>query len=203
MTDNAVRIGAVVFALAATLTLAAVQPAAAGGTGSHEHKSTQVSDTNGSHGHHTHSVDWGAPGEPGRVNRSIEVVMGDIFFEPESIEANEGDTVRFVIRNTGKLVHEFNIGTHHMHQEHREEMARMMALGMMTATEINHQKMAHSDMQHDDANSVLLEPGQEAELIWHFAKAKQLQFACNVPGHYQAGMVGAISVEERVSRLTP
>jgi uncharacterized cupredoxin-like copper-binding protein len=49
-------------------------------------------------------------------------------------------------------------------------------------------------MKHDDPNSVLVEPGKTAELTWTFTKASGLEFACNIPGHYQAGMVGKLNV---------
>jgi len=49
-------------------------------------------------------------------------------------------------------------------------------------------------MTHDDPNSALIEPGATEELIWNFTKAMGLEFACNIPGHYQSGMVGKVNV---------
>ena len=72
---------------------------------------------------------------------------------------------------------------------------------MMSATgmgKMDHSAMGHGEMggmKHDDPNSVLVEPGKTAELTWTFSKATGLEFACNIPGHYQAGMVGKINVK--------
>jgi uncharacterized cupredoxin-like copper-binding protein len=181
---------------------ASVAPVAAiaAGSGNHEHTEASEPSGEGSSEHHNHKLDSGEAGKAGEVTRTIEIIMGDIYFKPVFIQANKGDTVRFSIKNEGALVHEFNIGTLHMHQEHQMEMAKMMQMGMMTATTLNHEKMNHGGMKHDDANSVLLEPGKSAELIWKFTQPRKLEFACNVPGHYEAGMVGSISIEEPVSK---
>jgi len=64
---------------------------------------------------------------------------------------------------------------------------------------MDHSAMGHGDMggmKHDDPNSVLVEPGKTAELTWTFSKAGALEFACNIPGHYQAGMVGKLTVSQ-------
>ena len=89
-----------------------------------------------------------------------------------------------------------------MHAKHQEEMAMMMQHGVLTPTGMNHDmsKMDHSkmggmnmeDMKHDDPNSVLVEPGKTGELVWKFTKPTELEFACNIPGHYEAGMAGPI-----------
>ena len=191
------------FTFASVMTVSIPAIVLASGSGTHEHKSVDESNADNGHGHHQHKLEWGEPGEAGEVTRTIEVVMGDIYFDPKSIKSNEGDTIRFIVKNVGNLVHEFNIGTNHMHKEHQQEMVKMLQMGMMTATSLNHEKMEHGDMKHDDANSILLEPGESAELIWRFTQPIQLEFACNVPGHYEAGMVGAISVEKSISGLFP
>ena len=106
--------------------------------------------------------------------------------------------------NKGQLLHEFNLGDAAMHAKHQKEMLKMQASGMLTATgmgKMDHAAMGHGDMgemggmKHDDPNSVLVEPGKTAELTWTFNKATGLEFACNIPGHYQAGMVGKLTVE--------
>lgn len=150
-------------------------------------------------GGHGHSTDVGKPGDAAAASRTVEVTLNDNFYEPESISVKAGETVRFVLKNEGQLLHEFNIGTAHMHEEHQEEMAMMMEHGMLTPTGVNHDmmNMDHGDgkhMKHDDPNSVLLEPGQSGEIVWTFPAEATLEFACNIPGHYQAGMVGEISV---------
>ena len=82
-----------------------------------------------------------------------------------------------------------------MHKAHQKEMIMMMEHGMIEADRINHDRMKMDmggghKMGHDDPNSVLLEPGKSAEVIWKFSKAGELEFACNLPGHYDSGMVG-------------
>ncbi|MCF3997969.1 plastocyanin/azurin family copper-binding protein, partial [Pseudomonas aeruginosa] len=119
------------------------------------------------------------------------------------IEVKAGETVRFVLKNEGKLLHEFNLGDAAMHAEHQKEMLEMQQSGMLTPTgmaSMDHSQMGHGMdhgrmMKHDDPNSVLVEPGKSAELTWTFAKATRLEFACNIPGHYQAGMVGQLTVQ--------
>ena len=143
----------------------------------------------------------GMPGKPWEIDRTITVTLMDNFFEPEEIEVKEGETVRFVIINKGEFLHEFNIGTAEMHAEHQKEMEMMAEHGMITATGVDHSKMKmdHGDgkmmMAHDDPNSVLLEPGKASEVIWRFSKMIALEFACNVPGHYDSGMMGPIHIK--------
>lgn len=149
---------------------------------------------------HTHGASVGQPGEAADATRTVTVAMYDNYYEPETIEVSAGETVRFIVENKGQLVHEFNIGTQAMHEEHQAEMLAMVEHGVLLGARIDHEKMAmdmgdgHS-MKHDDANSVLLEPGQSEEMIWMFSKQGDLEFACNVPGHYQAGMVGKVKFE--------
>jgi len=152
-----------------------------------------------------HGLAFGEPGKASQASRAITVTMRDIAFQPKTIMVRNGETIRFVAKNTGNLLHEFNLGTPEMHAEHRKEMAEMMKAGMITVTGINpammnmdHSKMDHSKMDmkapmlHDDPNSVLLEPGKTAELVWKFKEAATLEFSCNVPGHVEAGMVGQV-----------
>lgn len=148
---------------------------------------------------HGHGAGIGAPGKTAMASRTVEVVMHDNYFEPESITVKEGETVRFVVRNAGDLVHEFNIATAAMHAAHRPEMMMMVEHGVLEADRINHEaaramqaKMGHG--MHDEPNSVLLEPGKTAEMVWTFPRHAELEFACNVPGHYDAGMMGEIKL---------
>lgn len=149
---------------------------------------------------HTHGT--AAIGEPAKATantRTIQVKLIDVAFEPESIKVKAGETVRFVITNAGELLHEFNLGTAAMHAEHQKEMVMMIEHGMITPTGIDQNMMkmdmpgmqGHS-MKHDDPNSVLVAPGEKKELVWKFTKAVDLEFACNIPGHYESGMVGKI-----------
>ena len=141
----------------------------------------------------------GKAGKASNVTRTLKVEMQDNFYDMESLSVKGGETIRFVIKNTGEFVHEFNIGTKSMHSVHNKEMTLMMEHGALEPDRINHDMMKMDmgngrTMQHYDPNSVLLEPGKSAEIIWEFPKnaAAQLEFACNIPGHYEAGMVGKV-----------
>ncbi|TDV43265.1 putative cupredoxin-like copper-binding protein [Pseudomonas graminis] len=155
---------------------------------------------------------FGHPADAAHATRTVEVALGDIYFEPKSLDVKKGETVRFVLVNKGRLLHEFNLGDAAMHAAHQQEMLKMMASGMLTPTEMKHDMagmdhgMAHGGeqaseqgaggMKHDDPNSVLVEPGKTAELTWTFTDATGLEFACNLPGHYQAGMVGKVAISQ-------
>ncbi|KOX98933.1 copper-resistant cuproprotein CopI [Pseudomonas nunensis] len=147
------------------------------------------------------TYDFGQPAPAAKASRSVEVVMGDMSFDPKAIDIKAGETIRFVLVNKGQLLHEFNLGDAAMHAAHQQEMLKMQQSGMLTPTamkEMDHGSMAGMDhgMKHDDPNSVLVPPGKTAELTWTFSKATQLEFACNIPGHYQAGMVGKLTVSQ-------
>ncbi|MCZ4279679.1 cupredoxin domain-containing protein [Kiloniella laminariae] len=143
----------------------------------------------------TSRIAIGEAGVAAEVTTTIEISLQDNYFEPEHIGVKENETVRFVIRNNGEFVHEFNIGTAAMHAAHQSEMEMMVNHGILEADRIN-RDMMHMDMgngqtmEHNDPNSVLLEPGETAEIIWKFSEAAELEFACNVPGHYDSGMMG-------------
>ncbi len=134
----------------------------------------------------------GQPGDAAEAGRIIEVVLDDNFYELESLKVSRGETIRFVIVNQGEFLHEFNIATPQMHLDHQAEMMTMMEHGMLTATDFEPMP-GHS---HDNANSVLVRPGETAEIVWQFTEDAELEFACNVPGHYEAGMVGTIEFIE-------
>jgi uncharacterized cupredoxin-like copper-binding protein len=147
--------------------------------------------------------DFGQPAPAAKASRSIEVVMGDMSFNPKALDIKAGETVRFVLVNKGQLLHEFNLGDAAMHAEHQQEMLKMQQEGMLSPTGMqsgmDHAAMGHGDkggMSHDDPNSVLVQPGKTGELTWTFSKATRLEFACNVPGHYQAGMKGDLTVSQ-------
>ncbi|PWK42409.1 copper-resistant cuproprotein CopI [Pseudomonas sp. OV226] len=151
------------------------------------------------------TYDFGQPAPAAKATRSVEVVMGDMSFSPKAIDIKAGETIRFVLVNKGQLLHEFNLGDAAMHAKHQQEMLQMQQSGMLAPIamkEMDHSAMAEMDhssgqgMKHDDPNSVLVEPGKTAELTWTFTKATNLEFACNIPGHYQAGMVGKLTVSQ-------
>lgn len=151
----------------------------------------------GGHGHGEKSA-IGEPGKPGAATKTITVKMFDNYYEPESIEVKEGQTVRFIVKNVGEFVHEFAIGTKEMHAGHQKEMMMMMEHGALEPDKINHDMMKMDmgngkTMEHGDPNSVLLEPGKSEVIVWKFDKAVKLEFACNVPGHYESGMMGPLN----------
>ena len=146
-----------------------------------------------------HAGAIGSPGNAAKTTRTVTITMHDNYYEPESLSIKEGETVKFVIKNAGSLVHEFSIATGAMHAAHRPEMNMMVEHGVLEPDRINwdaakkmQATMGHG--MHDEPNSKLLEPGKSAEMIWHFPNHANLEFACNVPGHYDAGMVGKIKL---------
>ncbi len=129
------------------------------------------------------------------ADRTVEIDLVDNAYRPATVAVEAGETVRFLVTNKGELVHEFSIGTPAMHQAHRKEMMQMMDDGVLEADRINHAKMKGSHgMSHADPNSVLLEPGRSGEVVWTFPQAGNVEIACNVPGHYEAGMKGVIDI---------
>jgi uncharacterized cupredoxin-like copper-binding protein len=119
---------------------------------------------------------WGVAGDAKSVQRTVAVTMGDnMRFTPERVEVRQGETVKFVIRNSGQAAHEFVLGT----KEELDAHAAMMA--------------ASPNMAHDEA-SASVSPGKSREFIWTFNRAGDFDFGCLIPGHYQAGMVGTVKV---------
>ena len=162
-----------------------------------EHGAADAHD--GGHGD-SHSNAAGEPGKASEASRTINIDMTDNRYSTEQITAQAGETIRFVVLNKGELVHEFNIGTPAMHKGHQKEMMMMVDHGVLEADKINHDKMkmdmgGGKTMEHNDPNSALLEPGKSQEIVWKFSKAGTFEFACNVPGHYDAGMVGEVQVK--------
>lgn len=142
---------------------------------------------------------FGSAGDPAAATRTIEIAMEDNYFEPEAVEVQAGETVRFALTNEGDVLHQFTLGPVEFHLQQQEEMAMMAEHGMLTATGID-PSMAGMDhggmpMTHEGPNTVLLAPGETAELTWRFAEPAELEFACNLPGHYEAGMAGPVLVE--------
>ena len=140
----------------------------------------------------------GEKGKLSEVSRTIEIKMYDNYYEPKEINIKKGETIKFIVHNYGELVHEFNIATKEMHIKHQPEMMKMVENEILFADRIDVKKMKemakkdHS-MGHTHSNSVLLEPNQSAELIWKFSADTNLEAACNVPGHYESGMVANIN----------
>jgi len=135
-------------------------------------------------GHHDHDhgaeAAYGRPGVPAKGGRVIQVTMGEtetgMVFAPSHIEVRQGEQIQFVLRNGGELEHELVIGTVEANREHAEAMA------------------AHPDMAHDDPNAKRLGPKTTGVLRWQFTQAGTFEYACLIPGHREAGMVGTVVV---------
>lgn len=125
-----------------------------------------------------HSSAAGKSGDPAKVNRTIEVIMDDAMrFAPNQISVKAGETIRFFVKNAGKLPHEMVIGTMSELKAHAEMMRKMPG------------------MQHAEPNTINLAAGQRGGIIWQFDKAGIVDFACLIPGHMEAGMMGKVRVE--------
>ncbi len=140
----------------------------------------------------------GEQGKSSEVNRTIEIKMYDNYYEPSEIKIKKGETIKFIVHNYGELVHEFNIATKEMHIKHQPEMMKMVEHEILLPNKIDRKKMkemAKKDhaMGHSHSNSVLLEPNERDELIWKFNTSIDLEAACNVPGHYDSGMIVKIN----------
>ena len=119
----------------------------------------------------------GKPGVAAKVSRTIKVDMTDAMrFSASNIAVKQGETIRFIASNSGKVKHEMVLGTEKELKEHYEVMKK------------------NPEMEHADANMVTVAPGKSGEIIWQFTKAGKVDFACLQPGHYDAGMKGAVTV---------
>ena len=117
------------------------------------------------------------PGVAAKATRTVQVDMADSMrFTPANISVKQGETVRFVIKNSGQVKHELVLGTEKGLKEHYEVMKK------------------NPEMEHDDPNMVTLAPGKSGGVVWQFTKAGKVDFACLQPGHYDAGMKGAVNV---------
>ena len=142
----------------------------------------------------------GSKGKLSDVSRTIKVKMYDNYYEPSTFNIKKGETIKFEVINAGELVHEFNIANAMMHIKHQPEMERMVENEILLGDKIDKdkmQKMAAMDksMGHSHSNSVLLAPKEKGILIWKFENAVNIEVACNVPGHYQAGMIAAVNLD--------
>ena len=141
----------------------------------------------------------GFKGKESDINRVIKVRMYDNYYEPNSFQIKAGETIKFEVENLGELVHEFNIANKMMHIKHQPEMEKMVENEILLADSIDKEKMkkmAKMDkaMAHSHSNSVLLEPKQKGNIIWKFDNAVNIEIACNVPGHYQVGMIAKVDI---------
>ena len=130
-----------------------------------------------------HSSQVGRKGDAAKVAQTIVVMAHDtadfktMSFEPAAITIKRGDTVRFVVRNHGSYEHELVIDTFAGNAKHKIEMQK------------------NPDMEHDDPNAVRVKPGKDGTITWQFTRPGTFEYACLIPGHYEAGMKGRIIVK--------
>jgi uncharacterized cupredoxin-like copper-binding protein len=125
-----------------------------------------------------HGPAVGVPGQSSDVGRTIKIGMTDAMrFNPSSIKVKRGETVRFIVTNSGKLKHEMVLGSISDLKRHAELMRK------------------NPEMEHADENMVSVEPGKSGELTWKFTASGKVDFACLQPGHFEAGMKGKVAVK--------
>ncbi len=128
-------------------------------------------------GHTEHGPSIGEPGLADKVSRTVTIEMQDnMRFVPATVAVQQGETIRFKVRNTGAVVHELVLGHIKDLKAHAKAMQKF------------------PDMEHEEPNMLSLAPGDQSELLWHFTRAMTVDFACLRPGHYEAGMKGKIEV---------
>lgn len=121
----------------------------------------------------------GQPGVSAKATRTVDVTMNDTMrFSPNAIPVKAGDTIRFQVRNAGMIEHEMVIGTTAELKEHAKMMREM------------------AGEKHAAPNKLTLAPGAQGTLVWRFEKPGTVDFACLVPGHFEAGMVGKVVVRK-------
>jgi uncharacterized cupredoxin-like copper-binding protein len=123
---------------------------------------------------------WGIAGDAKRATRSIEVRMSDTMrFMPDRIDVRQGETIRFVHKNDGKVMHEFVLGTKKELDEHAALMRKF------------------PEMEHDEPHMAHVGPGKTGEIVWTFNRPGEFFFGCLIPGHYEAGMIGTVKVARK------
>ncbi len=126
----------------------------------------------------TEEKTFGREGDPGKTTRTINVDMSDkMRFTPANLEIKQGETVKFVVKNSGKIMHEFVLGTMSELKEHSALMQKFPG------------------MEHAEPYMAHVAPGKTETITWQFKKAGNFNFGCLIPGHFEAGMVGNVSVK--------
>ena len=122
--------------------------------------------------------EWGIAGDLKKVKRTVEIRMtDDMRFAPNQIQVKLGETVRLVAVNAGKVLHEIVIGTPQELKAHAAMMKK------------------HPGMEHDEPYMAHVDPGHKGAIVWNFNRAGTFEFACLIPGHFEAGMIGRITVK--------
>lgn len=135
----------------------------------------------GGAGHAHPEFSAGEPGDAKKPARTIQIVMkeadGKMLFIPDRVEVAKGEQVKFVLRNSGDLDHEFVLATPTENLKHAEEMKK------------------NPDMEHDDPNARRVVPKKAGDLVWKFTKTGQFEYGCLIPGHRESGMIGTVIVK--------
>jgi uncharacterized cupredoxin-like copper-binding protein len=135
---------------------------------------------------HVEETAFGRAGDSKKVSRTVNVDMSDTMrFNPASISVQQGETVRFRVKNSGQVLHEIVLGTMDDLKAHAELMRKF------------------PNMEHDEPHMAHVEPGQSGELVWQFTKTGTFHFACLIPGHFEAGMVGTLDVQSNGKPAKP
>ena len=125
----------------------------------------------------TEETAFGREGDPRKFSRTVMVDMNDeMRFKPGELTVKRGETIRFRVKNSGKVMHEMVLGTMAELREHAELMKK------------------HPGMEHDEPYMVHVAPGKTETMLWHFTKSGDFHYGCLVPGHFEAGMIGKLTV---------
>ena len=113
------------------------------------------------------------------ATRTVEIAMKDIEFDPDQLEVEAGETVRFAFENDGEVAHDAFIGDEDAQADHEDEMA-----------------MDDGGMDHGggDEDAITVDPGDTGELTYTFDEPGTVLIGCHQPGHYDAGMVIEVTV---------
>jgi len=123
---------------------------------------------------------FGREGDPKKVSRTVTVDMSDkMRYSPASLTVRQDETVRFVVKNSGKVMHEMVLGTMQELKEHAGLMKK------------------HPGMEHDEPYMAHVAPGKTERIVWQFTKPGEFYYGCLVPGHFDAGMLGKINITTR------
>lgn len=137
----------------------------------HEHKT---------HAHHE-AFAAGELGDPAKPSRQVKVLMQEtstgMVFVPSEINVAKDEQIEFLLENAGELEHEFVLDTKEGNQKHKALMEE------------------HAGMAHSEPNEKELKPGEKTVLLWRFTKPGNFEYACLIPGHYEAGMHGTVTVK--------
>lgn len=159
----------------ALFVLTALTPLAVGAHGDADHAKKPVKKAISKDEHA-----FGREGDPKKAVRTITIDMADTMrFTPGEITVKQGETVKFVAKNSGKVMHEMVIGTEDELKKHAEQMKK------------------HPTMEHDEPYMAHVKPGAKEEIAWTFTKTGTFMYGCLIPGHFEAGMKGAIKVVAR------